>query len=256
MGLLRLIVDTPRSATFNMAIDEMLMESQRTADAVPTLRFYSWESPACSVGYFQNVGGTAARLEREKKSVDIVRRPTGGGRVMHGRDLTFSLTMKIPSPWLGGDVKSSYLSVNQALREGLRELYPDIEFADCQSLPSGRASAGRICFESPACYDLLLNGRKVVGASQRRRFGALLHQSTIFLEENPEILIRKILSGFERHGGTRFQERPLSAGELEAARERERERYLSPDWSFRALAPYPRPHAERIPLLSRKYRIA
>ena len=156
----RLILDPPRTATLNMAIDEMLLGSQAAPDTAPTLRFYTWAVPAYSVGYFQDVDEIFKRFQSAKTGAPVVRRVTGGGLVFHGQDVTFSITAKENSPFFSGEVKDSYLKVNEALRVGLKPVFQGIDYADCKTIPSGRGKGNRICFEAPSCYDLLLYGKK------------------------------------------------------------------------------------------------
>lgn len=215
-----------------MAIDEMLMASQDSADSTPILRFYRWASPTHSIGYFQNVATVVKRFGSAKNKINVVRRITGGGLVFHGQDLTFSLAMKNPNAYFTGDVKDSYLKVSEALRVGLKEMFKDLDYADCKNIPSGRAANERVCFEAPSCYDLLLQKKKVVGASQRRMGGALLHQSSVFLGDKHEELTKKILMGFETAWKINFVERPLTAAELSEAQKKEKKRYTSPEWAF------------------------
>src|SRR5262249_46055918 len=73
----------PRSAAMNMAIDEALLESA----TIPTIRFYGWHSPALSFGYFGRFSDVAIYAADR----DLVRRWTGGGIVLHGDDLTYSV---------------------------------------------------------------------------------------------------------------------------------------------------------------------
>src|SRR6266446_3933706 len=72
-----------RGGAMNMAIDEALLETV----ARPTIRFYKWNHPALSFGYFGKFDDVANH-ER-----DIVRRWTGGGIVFHGEDLTYSIVI-------------------------------------------------------------------------------------------------------------------------------------------------------------------
>src|SRR6476660_2781306 len=77
--------DSSHSAAMNMAIDEALLESA----AVPSIRFYGWQFPALSFGYFGRFFDVASyACER-----DLVRRWTGGGIVFHGDDLTYSIVL-------------------------------------------------------------------------------------------------------------------------------------------------------------------
>ncbi|OGW83630.1 MAG: hypothetical protein A3C47_05535 [Omnitrophica bacterium RIFCSPHIGHO2_02_FULL_51_18] len=231
-NVFRLIIDPPRSAALNMAIDEFLMNEASKPRRIPVLRIYSWEAPSYSVGYFQKIDEVVGKIKASQEDIAVVRRLTGGGWVFHGEDLTFSLVIRYPNPFFSNDTKSSYLKINEALMMGFRELHPKLDFADCKTLPSGRARNGRICFELPACYDLLLRGKKVVGASQRRSAGVVLHQSAVFLGDDKKVLTGKILEGFREKWKIDFEELPLSNDELEKAREIEKGRYSSPEWAI------------------------
>src|SRR5437016_462377 len=74
-----------RSAAMNMAIDEALLEIATE----PTIRFYCWDHPALSFGYFGKFADVASFVSER----DIVRRWTGGGIVLHGEDLTYSIVI-------------------------------------------------------------------------------------------------------------------------------------------------------------------
>ncbi len=189
MSPFRLIVDAPASAAANMATDEMLLLGQGTADSLPTLRFYTWLEPCVSIGYFQSVEAFAWGSQNAAQS--IIRRITGGGAVQHGKDLTFSITATLPNPCIPSSVKDSYLKINEAVRVGLKPLYPMLDYADCRDVLSMRErQKDRICFEKPDCHDLLLKGKKILGASQRRIGNKFLHQSALYLDAPQETLIR------------------------------------------------------------------
>lgn len=225
----RLILNFNYPTAFNMAVDEMLLEAQARGDA-PTLRFYTWERPALSIGYFQKVDDFKRGPAGEGR--EIVRRITGGGMVPHGDDLTVSLVLRNPGPFLPREPKASYLKIHEAMMAGLRDVHPAIDFADCKAVPSGRAAAARECFRRPVCHDLMLNGRKIAGGSQRRLGGALLHQTSVQLEADKGLLAGKVVDGFRRKWGIVFEERELSDAETVRAGEIERARYSSADWGF------------------------
>src|SRR4029077_13674801 len=73
------------STALNMALDEALLEKA----AMPALRFYRWGRPAISFGYFGKFDDAA----RAGVGYELVRRWTGGGIVLHGNDLTYSLVL-------------------------------------------------------------------------------------------------------------------------------------------------------------------
>lgn len=228
---MRLILDAPRDAALNMSIDEMLMQQGEAC-----LRIYFWERPSISIGYFQNVEEIARQFKCEKKNIPVVRRITGGGLVFHGNDLTFSLVLRSDNPYLPRYAKESYLKVTEALRIGLRDSYPGLDYAPCQEAPATRIKqTERVCFEKPSCYDLLLKGKKVMGASQRRLNGMILHQSTVFLGEARQRIAKKIIRGFEMNWKLTFREELLTEREIGRAAEIKAERYSSKQWAFACL---------------------
>ncbi len=82
----------PRAAALNMALDEALLQTVTQ----PVLRFYRWRRPALSFGYF----GRFADVAAEASARELVRRWTGGGIVLHGADLTYSIILprhRLPS---------------------------------------------------------------------------------------------------------------------------------------------------------------
>src|SRR5437867_1747384 len=99
--------DAVHSAAINMAVDEALLE----AAAIPSIRFYRWDSPALSFGYF----GKFADVAEYATERDLVRRWTGGGIVLHGDDLTYSIIIPATEPAFGESPKSIYEKIHRAL---------------------------------------------------------------------------------------------------------------------------------------------
>ncbi len=221
--MFRLIVDQPASPSANMAIDEMLMLGQGRADSIPTLRFYTWSESCMSIGYFQSV--------KDFPKQSVIRRITGGGSVQHGKDLTFSITATFPNDIIPSAVKDSYLKVNEAVRVGLKPLFPALDYADCRDVLSMRErQRDRVCFEKPDCHDLLLGGRKILGASQRRIGNKFLHQSALYLDGSKETLISAIKEGFEKVWKIKFKASALTPSEKDQALDIEKTRYADPLW--------------------------
>ena len=48
----RLIIDPPSTGSWNMAVDQAILETADETGLV-TLRFYQWSHPTLSLGYFQ-----------------------------------------------------------------------------------------------------------------------------------------------------------------------------------------------------------
>src|SRR5438132_14285279 len=77
----RLVESGPLTGAGNMALDEALLEGV-IAGAEPTVRFYTWEPPALSIGANQPVG-EVDKLECARRGFGLLRRPTGGRAVLH-----------------------------------------------------------------------------------------------------------------------------------------------------------------------------
>jgi lipoate-protein ligase A len=171
---------TPRSAAVNMAIDEALLETAK----VPSIRLYQWKCPALSFGYF----GKFADVANYAAERDLVRRWTGGGIVFHGDDLTYSIIIPATEPAFGESPKSIYEKIHCALRDALAANGGCVELAAMgrdaalrRPRTAQRAVPTNVCFANPVRADVMVNGRKVAGAAQRRTRGGLLHQGSIQL---------------------------------------------------------------------------
>jgi len=193
-GALEVYHDAARPAAMNMAIDEALLEMAN----IPAIRFYRWHSPALSFGYF----GRFADVVDYAAQRDLVRRWTGGGIVLHGDDLTYSIIVPRNDPVFAGSSMSIYENVHRALCEALSVIAKHADLlavaAVCdrrtiqdQSVHSWEITGREInatavtdrryndCFANPVRADVMVNGRKVAGAAQRRTRAGLLHQGSI-----------------------------------------------------------------------------
>src|SRR6266496_5906514 len=102
------------SAAMNMAIDDALLGYA----TVPSIRFYRWQSPALSFGYF----GRFADVASYAHGRNLVRRWTGGGIVFHGDDLTYSIVIPASDAAFGESSVSIYEKVHRALAEALNRI--------------------------------------------------------------------------------------------------------------------------------------
>jgi lipoate-protein ligase A len=192
------------SAAMNMAIDEALLDFA----TVPCVRFYQWHSPALSFGYFGRFSDVAAYAPAR----DLVRRWTGGGLVFHGEDLTYSIVIPAGDAVFGESSTVIYEKVHRALCDALngngqravvsggvdpgrvavamratviphlRDERRNSEKGDLPFQIVGRRSEDRRyndCFANPVRADVLIDGRKVAGAAQRRTRHGLLQQGSI-----------------------------------------------------------------------------
>ena len=183
----RLLCDQPAPAAWNMAADEAMLIALSEGKISPSLRFYGWDPPAVSIGYFQKLNmeiDVAACAENE---IEVVRRLTGGRAVLHEAELTYSLVVREDAPGIPTSVTNSYLYFSRAIVAGLRQLGVTAQMQQPESqhrLVQSVSSAA--CFDAPSHYEITVGGRKLVGSAQIRRDGVLLQHGSILLSLNPE----------------------------------------------------------------------
>jgi lipoate-protein ligase A len=214
---------------FNMAVDEALLEC---SDAPVTLRFYTWEPAALSLGYFQRFRDVPAASDARA----VVRRLTGGGAIHHADELTFSITAPADHALYRGEVKASYERVHARIARALAELEIDADLRRERSASSDRAGTG-MCFHHSTDLDLLWDGAKGVGSAQRRTGGRVLHHGSIKLGAtalepgvstvrshapaiSPEAFAARLADAFGDGERVRLEPGELTPGEREAATRR------------------------------------
>jgi lipoate-protein ligase A len=233
---------TPRSAAMNMAIDEALLETAK----IPSIRFYRWNSPALSFGYFGRFADVADyAVER-----DLVRRWTGGGIVFHGDDLTYSIIIPAQDAVFAQSSMSIYEKIHRALRNALAANGERAELAVAAAPQAFRVGTIRDrsirsseiigrelnatvtdrryneCFANPVRADIMLNGRKVAGAAQRRTRAGLLHQGSIQHVDRGNGLAERFVSELSNVRSEKLLSRPI----VERASEIAERKYATQNW--------------------------
>jgi lipoate-protein ligase A len=168
----------PQSAAMNMSIDEALLESA----TAPSIRFYRWRSPALSFGYF----GKFSNVANYTAERDLVRRWTGGGIVFHGEDLTYSIVVPASDPAFNESSIAIYEKIHRGLAHALNEMGERAVVAGgvdpggiALSKDAAVSASGYNCFANPVRADVMMDGRKIAGAAQRRTRRGLLQQGSI-----------------------------------------------------------------------------
>jgi lipoyl(octanoyl) transferase len=211
----------PRSAAMNMAIDEALLECAK----IPSIRFYRWTSPALSFGYFGKFVDVATYATQR----DVVRRWTGGGIVFHGDDLTYSVVIPARHVVFSESSMSIYEKIHRSLRNALVANGERAELACVAGVADAAVSNcgyNGACFANPVHADVMVNGRKVAGAAQRRGRAGLLHQGSIQYVD--------IANGLAERFARELCDVPcaglLSEAVLERARQIAEHKYQTVDW--------------------------
>ncbi|KFZ42855.1 lipoate--protein ligase family protein [Anoxybacillus flavithermus] len=179
------------SPAFNMALDEALLEWHSEGKIPPTIRFYGWNPPTLSIGYFQKVEKEIDMEAVKKYGLGFVRRPTGGRGVLHDQELTYSVIVSEAHPAMPQTVTEAYRVISQGILEGFRFLGLDAYFAvpkteeEKADLKNPRSA---VCFDAPSWYELVVEGRKVAGSAQTRQKGVILQHGSILLDLDEEML--------------------------------------------------------------------
>lgn len=181
MGDFRWIIDAPANGPTNMARDEAILDCVGRHQSPPTLRFYRWSPATISLGYFQAHAEYAA-LPPPAGGLAVVRRQTGGGAILHDLELTYSLTLPLDHPWIAtaGPV-TLYDRVHSALAAILVECGVPVARPGSDA-PVGCSHGGPFfCFENHSRFDLLADGKKLLGSAQRRTANAVLQHGSLVL---------------------------------------------------------------------------
>src|SRR6478735_7958796 len=79
-----------------MGVDEALLVDA-VENGIATLRFYQWSEPTLSLGYFQHYSDRIQHAA--SRDCAVVRRQTGGGAILHDRELTYSIVLPESNPF-------------------------------------------------------------------------------------------------------------------------------------------------------------
>jgi lipoate-protein ligase A len=174
-----------------------------------------------SLGYFQRFADLR-RQGVEVRRLPVVRRPTGGGAILHAEELTYCLVVpRRGAPEAGPFARDQapeagwlYHWMHSAIAEAVGRLAGEARTwhgcpgqgpMDYVPRPAGETPAPQSavgagafwCFARRALFDLLVGGDKLVGSAQRRTaFGVLQHGSVILdgtFAEQPGASVREVL---------------------------------------------------------------
>lgn len=180
-----------QSPFFNMALDEALLDWHSEGKIPPTIRFYGWNPPTLSIGYFQKVDKEINMDAVKQNTLGFVRRPTGGRGVLHDKELTYSVIVSEEHPEMPKTVTEAYRVISEGILEGFKQLGLDAYFAiprteeEKAGLKNPRSA---VCFDAPSWYELVVEGRKVAGSAQTRQKGVILQHGSILLDIDEDLL--------------------------------------------------------------------
>lgn len=175
----------------NMAIDEAISRAVQAKLVPPTLRFFGWQPACLSLGQAQP-GADVDREACRAAGIDVVRRPTGGRAILHTDELTYSVIAPDTDPRVVGTIVESYRRLSEGLLNGLKLMGVPTQQAE---RPDGHdREAGPVCFEVPSNYEIVFDGKKLVGSAQMRKPGVVLQHGTLPLHGDIARISRCLVS--------------------------------------------------------------
>jgi lipoyl(octanoyl) transferase len=179
------------SPSFNMALDEALLDWHSEGKIPPVIRFYGWNPATLSIGYFQKVEKEINLEAVGQYQLGFVRRPTGGRGVLHEDELTYSVIVSEEYPNMPKTVTEAYRVISEGILKGFQHLGLDAYFAEPKTIEERNAlknPRSSVCFDAPSWYELVVEGRKVAGSAQTRQKGVILQHGSILLDLDEEKL--------------------------------------------------------------------
>ena len=163
----RIINSDLSDPAFTVAADEAIARAVSENKVPNTLHFYRRNVPTISLGYFQQVDKSIDIDFCKRNNIQIVRRITGGsaiytdpGHLMYG--------LAVGQDNLPDGRNDAFKMVCGAIVHALKELGIQAEFKPVN--------------------DVLVNGRKISGSAQMRRWGIVLQHGSLVMDNTSEML--------------------------------------------------------------------
>ena len=171
----RVIPLSVNNGIMNMAIDDALLELASKGDSLPIIRFYNWNPSSVSLGYYQDI--SKINIENCKRlKVDYVRRPTGGGSILHDYDKEVTYSVVAPLSLYNRNLKEAYRKICEPLLSTLSYLSLNPYVSNTN--------------------DIMVNNKKISGNAQTWRGGALLQHGTMIYDLDLEKMLAVLNTSF------------------------------------------------------------
>lgn len=175
----RELATTSNTADWQLAASQAMLADSHGYPAHPTLRWYTMTPAALILGAGQPVSDVDAAACRQR-SVRVYKRASGGTAVLALPDmLMLDIALPVEHALYRGDVTTSYRWIGAVWQATLAQLGLVATLVQVDEARHDRehldALTQRACYGGQSPYEVLVNGRKVVGLSQvRRRQGAVI----------------------------------------------------------------------------------
>lgn len=197
----------------NMQKDIKLFNDVENSTDTSILRIYSWSKPCISLGYSQKIDEEIDISKAKEMGWDVVVRPTGGGIVFHNEsEVTYTLITSIDNPILPKGLVPSYKKISEAIVVALRNIGIRSEILNTkyETLNKSKTQNSNfktnLCFSYPTEYEIVVDGKKIVGSAQKRGKKALLQQGSIFMSPTDEQVFSVLKKPYEEHNAVSVEE--------------------------------------------------
>ena len=173
-----LFSDHMRGASEQMGMDQSLLEGMTALSKGKDVFYALLRTYRIAPGQV-TVGRTYRGTPPEEWGVDHGRwvvRPTGGGAVLHGQDLCFSLLMSVRP-------RMALVDLYGFLHAFLGRFVGELGIESSLGGKPERSHDGRgTCFLEPVCGDLMSNSKKILGGAIRMGRSGFLYQGSLLVE--------------------------------------------------------------------------
>ena len=178
----------------NMNYDHELLDSL-SSESPMILHLYEWQGDCATYGYFIKPFDFLSEQGVQNRGLTLARRPTGGGIIFHVWDLAFSVLVPSSSSYFSDNTLINYKFVNSSVLSAAKEFLKTT--SDVEIIPEDfhpiDLSCKKFCMAQPTKYDVVLGGKKIAGAAQRKTNKGFLHQGTISLIMPPKDYLDDVL---------------------------------------------------------------
>ncbi len=173
-------LDDALSGPLNMARDQYLLQCALNQQQ-GFIRLYSWDQSLISLGRTQRCQDDLNLAACAAKRIPLVRRITGGRAVLHGDDLTYAVAAPRKA-FSHTSQPASLMDIYQAISQVFVRLFQHLQLSPHiqQHSPQQRARlASPICFATPSPFEVLHQGKKLLGSAQRMLPHAFLQHGSL-----------------------------------------------------------------------------
>jgi len=227
----RLIPFGVYSPSLNMAIDEAIFQFMVENRVPPTLRLYTWNPAALSIGYFQDTESPSIKRYAEK-GYPLVRRPTGGLAVLHENEMSYSMVGAFARDGFPENRQVAYKKAHESIKEALSAFGFEVNLHHRK----GPANRETLCSSNQIIYDIILRGKgKIGGSAQKVARETLLQHGCISLPEGMDgnCLKANIIEKFEKIFQIKLKQQELTEAELSLSEKLAKEKYEKWEWNYK-----------------------